>query len=154
AETLHLELETRHAGEFQVRGEGDALALAIDVNRVQDRVEVRPAAAVEVLEAAEVDLDSLALDAFRQVRDNAALALRLFEADPPVGVGVGNGHRLKADVLADHFDQPGAVHVRRVAPLAAVLGHRRAGAAVAVRVVVTQAATVDVAARHHLAGAV
>ena len=45
AEALHLELVAGHARELQAAGEGDALALAIDVDRVEDRVEVRPVSA-------------------------------------------------------------------------------------------------------------
>src|SRR5262249_52084837 len=73
---------------------------------------------------------------------------------PAVAVGVGEGQRVQADLLADHLDEAGAEHVRRVAALAAVLGHGRPGAAVAVGRVVADGAGVDVRARHHLAGAV
>src|SRR5262249_514180 len=98
--------------------------------------------------------EALAFDAGRQVGDDAALALGFLKTDPAVAVGVGDGHRLQADMLADHLDQAGAEHVRRVPALAAVLGNVGPGAAVAVGRVVADAAAVDVAARHHLADAV
>ena len=68
AEALHLERVAGHAGETQVCArDGDALAVLVHVDRVEERVEVRLAVAVEVVEAAVVDLDAVAGDARGQV---------------------------------------------------------------------------------------
>src|SRR5207302_10697462 len=117
---LHLDRVARHAGELQAVGECDALAFLVYVDRIEERVEVGLAVAVEVFKAAEVNLDALPGDAVRQAGDDAALALRSREADPSVAVRVGDREGLQADLLAEHFDEPRAEHVRRLAALAAV----------------------------------
>jgi hypothetical protein len=154
AEGLHLQVVADDARPFQAAGEGNPLAVGIDKDRVEDRVKVRVAVAVPVLEAAIVDLDGLAVHARRQVLQDEAFAAGLVEADPAVAVGVGEGVGLQADLQADHLDQAAAEHVRRVASGSAVLGHGHAGASVAIRDVMARAARVGVRAVHHLGGAV
>src|SRR5439155_11831987 len=95
-EDLDLEIVAGYTGRLQALGRGDPVAVLVHKDRVEDWVEVRVAIAIQVLEAAEVDLDPFAYDPRRQVADNAAFALCFLQADPAVAVGVGDGQGLQA----------------------------------------------------------
>src|SRR5438552_7999569 len=130
------------------------LAVLIDKDRKEDWIQVWIAIAVEVLEAAIVDLHALARDAGRQVAENAAFTFCFGVADPAIVIAVGDGQGLQAHLQADHLHQTAAEEMRRVAARAAVLGDGHAGAAVTVRDVVAGAAGTGMAPIHHLAEAV
>ena len=155
AETEHLHLK-RVAGNawiVQACGEGDALPFFVHEDRVENRIQVRETIAVIVLETAVVNLDT-AGRAGRQIGEDQPFALGLLETDPTIAVGVGHRQRLQTHLQADHFHQAAAEHVRRVVPGAAVLGHRLAGAGVAVGNVMARSAGTGVTAVHHLGGSV
>ena len=154
AKHLHLDGVTGDFRRVQAAGSGDALAVLVHEDRVEQRIQIRVAVAVLVVEAAQVDLDALAGHAGRHVADHAAFALHLGEADPAVAVGVGEREGLQPHLQPDHLEQAAAVDVRGVAARAAVLGHGDAGAGVAIRIVVAGGAGVGVAAVHHLGGRV
>ena len=130
------------------------LAVLIDKDRKEDWIQVWIAIAVEVLEAAIVDLHALARDAGRQVAENAAFTFCFDVADPAIVIAVGDGQGLQAHLQPDHLDETAAKEVGGVTPRTAVLGDGHAGAAVAVRDVVAGAAGAGMAPIHHLAEAV
>src|SRR5262249_1712653 len=83
-------------------------------------------------------------DAVGQVKEDAAFALGLVEADPTVAVAVGDGEGLQAHLQTDHLHEAAAVEVGRVASRAAVFGNRGPGPGVPVGDVVAQAAGIGV----------
>src|SRR5262249_3911529 len=153
-ETLYFELVAGHAREIQAACCGNAFAVLVYVDRIKDRVQVRLAVAVEIFETPEVDRYALARDVIRQVIDDTSFASGLLHTDPAVTVRVGDRHGLQPQLLADHLDQSGAKHVRRIPAFAAVLGNGGARTAIAIGSVVADRTGIDVAARHHLACAI
>ena len=95
AEDLHLKGVASDFRRVEIAGPGNALAVLIDEDRPEHRIQIGITVAVFVVEGAKVDEYAVPFDAVRQVLDETAFPFGLFLADPAVMIGVGDGQGLQ-----------------------------------------------------------
>src|SRR2546421_192853 len=120
-EALKFNCITRYAAEFEAVGKRNALAVFIDVDGAEDGVEIGFAIVVFIVEGTVVD-----------ALNQTPLSFHLADTDPPIPIRIRNPQRLQPHLPADHLDEAGTIHMRRIPPFPTILGDRRPGPAIAI----------------------